>query len=54
MNLTEEQIQELRATAQPLVDYINRYGHPHCTIIVTNTSAELVEGVAAHVFTPPD
>lgn len=31
--------------ARPLIEWLNENGHPHNTIIVTTTSAELLEGV---------
>lgn len=32
---------------RPLIKWLNGNGHPHMTIIVTPTGAELVEGVMA-------
>jgi hypothetical protein len=34
-------------TAKPLIKWLNENGHPHMTIIVTTTHAELLEGVCA-------
>jgi hypothetical protein len=36
---------EFIEAVKPLIKYINDYGHPHMKIIVTPTSAELLEGV---------
>lgn len=31
--------------AKPLIKYLNDNHHPHCSVIVTQTSAELLEGI---------
>lgn len=41
---TEDQKQEFRDVAEPLVKWLCENGHPHMTIIVTQTHAELLEG----------
>jgi hypothetical protein len=35
---------ELKRLAAPLVDFLYRYYHPHATIMITQTFAEVVEG----------
>jgi 2'-5' RNA ligase len=47
MTITEQQHKEFEAAARPLIEYLTTAGfHPHVTVIVDNTSAQLVEGVA--------
>lgn len=41
--MTEEQ--EFARAVRPLIDYLNEKHHPHVSVIVTNKSAELVEGL---------
>lgn len=41
---TEEKRKEFEAVAKPLIKWINDNGHPHMSVIITPTSAELVEG----------
>ena len=42
--MTIEQKAEFEAKARDLMKWLCDNGHPHMTIIVTPTSAELVEG----------
>ena len=49
-----EKISEFKALAQPLVDYLYEHYHPHATIIITQTSAEVCEGVMGVPFPPRD
>jgi hypothetical protein len=46
MALTEQQYQELKAAAKPLMDWLLRNCHPHTTAIVDNQLVEVLEGVA--------
>lgn len=41
----EEVQKEFEALTRPLIDFLNREGHPHMSIIVDTTGAEMVEGV---------
>lgn len=47
MTLTEQQIEELKEAAKPLIKWLNENCRPHVTVLVEPTGAELVEGVAA-------
>lgn len=47
MTLNEEKRQEFEALARPLIKFLNDNTHPHCSIHIDTTSAELVEGVSA-------
>ena len=42
--------EELKQAAQPLVDYIYKYGSPHSKIIVEMDKAEMVSGDCACKF----
>lgn len=54
MVLTPEQIEAFKAAAQPLMSWLDANCHPHCTVIVDSTRAEVVEGVACiHNPEPP-
>jgi len=35
--------EEFNKLAKPLIDFINKYYHPHTTIIITPTNAEVLE-----------
>jgi arsenate reductase-like glutaredoxin family protein len=37
--------QEFEALARPLIKYLNENHHPHTTIIITPTNAEVLEGI---------
>lgn len=41
----EELRKEFERLAQPLIDFINGNYHPHATIIIDSTHAELLEGL---------
>lgn len=43
----EKQCQEFEAKAKDLMNWLCEHGHPHMTIIITPTSAELLEGSVA-------
>lgn len=42
--MTDEQKQQFEAKAKDMMDWLCANGHPHMTIIITPTSAELLEG----------
>ena len=48
MILTEEQREEFKNLAWPLIKFINDNFNPHTSIIIDNTSAEIMEGVASY------
>ena len=45
MELDNEKKDEFLAAVEPLVKFLNDNGHPHMTVLVTPTGAEIVEGV---------
>lgn len=45
---------DLQIAAQPLIDYLYKYGCPHSYVLVTQTSAELMSGECSAVFEPRD
>ena len=47
MVLTSTQHAEFCEVAKPLIKWLNDNCHPHCSIIITTTHAELLEGIAA-------
>lgn len=47
MNLTEDQREEFIEGSRLMIKWLNENTHPHCSIIITSTDAELVEGVCA-------
>lgn len=47
MILTEEQQAEFEALTRPLLKFLNDNCHPHVSVIVTTTTAELLEGVCS-------
>lgn len=49
-----KQSKELQVAAQPLVDYLYKYGCPHSYILITQTSVELLSGECCAVFEPRD
>lgn len=46
MLLTEAQMKSLHKAAEPLIKWLNENMHPHATVIVDQTSAELLESIA--------
>ena len=46
--MNEQQRKEFSDLSDKLIKWLNDNGHPHMTIIVTPTNAELVEGIASH------
>jgi hypothetical protein len=49
MILTKKQQKKMLRKAIPLIKWINKNCHPHCTAIVDAGRIELVEGIAASV-----
>lgn len=49
MIITKEQREKFEDAAKPLIKWLNENCHPHVTVLVEPTGAELVEGVAAIV-----
>jgi hypothetical protein len=45
----ESRIDELKRLAEPLIDFLYRYYHPHATIMITQADVEVVEGDMAFV-----
>ena len=47
--MNEQQKQEFESKAKDMIDWLCANGNPHMTIIITPTSAELLEGcVSVH------
>ncbi len=49
MTLTDEQRASFEALTRPLIQWLNENCHPHVSVIIEPTSAELLEGVCAFV-----
>ena len=49
MILSEAQRAEFHKAAKPMIKFLNDNCHPHCSVYVDTTRAELVEGIAAVV-----
>ena len=47
MILTEQQRTEFEDVARPLIKFLCENCHPHVTVIVTPTNAELLEGMCS-------
>ncbi len=45
MILTKEQIVKLLKLSRPLLRWMNKNADPHCKVIITNDSVEMVSGV---------
>jgi hypothetical protein len=43
MILTEEEKVSFDKITKPLIKYMAKTFHPHCTIVITNNSAEILE-----------
>jgi len=52
MKTNEQKRKEFEELSRPLIKWLNDNMHPHATIIIDTTHAELVEGVCA--FTTED
>lgn len=46
MKLTEEQEKSFQEAILPILKWLNENCHPHVSVIVTPTDAELLEGIA--------
>lgn len=44
-HITKEQLEEFDKVTEPLRIWLGQHHHPHTTIILTSTTAELVEGL---------
>lgn len=49
--MTEEQRQAFEAITRPVIEWLNANCHPHVTVVITPTSAELREGTIAYTTT---
>ncbi len=47
MILTKEQVNEFEEAAKPLVKWLCENCHPHVSVIVEPSGAELLEGIAS-------
>jgi len=45
--MNEDKKEEFTKLANQLIEFLNENHHPHTHIIITNTSAEISEGVLA-------
>jgi len=50
MKLNEEQIEELKKAALPLMMWLSDNCHPHCKAILDNTHIEIVESLASVLY----
>ena len=46
--MTDEQKAEFEKLSGPLIKWLNQNGHPHMSVLIDNSSAELVEGLMVH------
>lgn len=46
--MNEEQIKEFQEVTRPVIEWLNANYHPHVTVLITQTTAELAEGVTAY------
>lgn len=51
MNFTPAQKKEFEQLSGQMMDFIKTHCHPHCTVIVDSSSAELSEGVLCNQTT---
>ena len=47
MTLTEQQRMEFEAVTRPVIEWLNKNCHPHVSVVIEPTTAELSEGVCA-------
>lgn len=47
MTITDAQKAEFQELTKPLIQWLNENCHPHVSVIVDQTSAELSEGICA-------
>lgn len=45
MTLTEQQREEFESITRPVIEWLNKNCHPHITVTIEPTRAELSEGV---------
>ena len=45
---SERRHEDFVAAAEPLIEWLNNYCHPHMKVIVTPLGAEAVEGCMSH------
>lgn len=45
MILTEQQRREFQDVTRPVIEWLNKNCHPHVSVVIDPTSAELSEGV---------
>jgi hypothetical protein len=50
----DKMFHELEEATMPLIDFLYKYYHPHATIMITQTSIEVVEGDMAFPIDPRD
>lgn len=48
MTMTEKQRQEFEDVTRPVIVWLNANCHPHVTVVIEPTSAELSEGIVAY------
>jgi len=46
--MTEDQKKEFKRVSDLMIDFLIKNGHPHVTVIITQTYAELLEGEVAN------
>lgn len=49
ISVNQQRQQAFEKAVKPLIEWLNEHGHPHMTLIVTQTHAELLEGVCSVV-----
>ena len=47
MILPEEKRDEFEAVARPMIEWLNINCHPHVSVVISSTNAELLEGVCS-------
>ena len=47
MTFNEQERREFEAVTRPVIEWLNKNCHPHVTVVIEPTSAELCEGVCA-------
>lgn len=46
--MNEQQQKDFNKVANSMIEWINKNGHPHMTVIINSDSAEAVEGVICY------
>jgi hypothetical protein len=58
MDITDEKVpgsfKALEEASKPMIDFLYKYGCPHSTIIITQTSVELCNGECGMPIEPRD